>query len=237
MFEKTADMIEKKLGLENQPRAIVFHEKDGRRHAHVVWSRIDTEKMRAINLPHYKTKLRDVSRELYLEHDWDMPRGLQDRRLRDPLNFSREEWQQAKRAGIDPREIKAAFQDAWKHSDNRTSFKHALKERGFWLAKGDRRDFVAIDYRGEVYSLSRYAGVKTKELAARLGDHEKLLSVVQVKEAIAQSMTRKVEEFIKETEASTKQRLAGSSLKGPTTRASLTTTSAGPASRTLRRAR
>jgi len=163
VFEKTADMIEKKLGLENQPRAIVFHEKDGRRHAHVVWSRIDTEKMRAINLPHYKTKLRDVSRELYLEHDWEMPRGLQDRRLRDPLSFSREEWQQAKRSGIDPREIKAALQGAWKLSDNRTSFEHALKERGFWLAKGDRRGFVAIDYRGEVYSLSRYAGVKTKE--------------------------------------------------------------------------
>ncbi|MFT7045481.1 MAG: hypothetical protein ACJAYH_000747, partial [Celeribacter sp.] len=29
-FEKTADLIETKLGLENQPRAIVFHEKDGR---------------------------------------------------------------------------------------------------------------------------------------------------------------------------------------------------------------
>lgn len=208
VFEKTADMIEKKLGLENQPRAIVFHEKDGRRHAHVVWSRIDTEKMRAINLPHYKTKLRDVSRELYLEHDWDMPRGLQDRRLRDPLNFSREEWQQAKRAGVDPREIKAALQDAWKHSDNRISLEHALKERGFWLAKGDRRGFVALDYRGEVFSLSRYAGVKTKELAARLGDREQLLSVDRVKEAIAQAMTRKVEEFIRETEASTRQRLA-----------------------------
>mmetsp|Transcript_3057 Transcript_3057/g.5216 ORF Transcript_3057/g.5216 Transcript_3057/m.5216 type:complete len:282 (-) Transcript_3057:193-1038(-) len=137
-----------------------------------------------------------------------MPRGLQDRRLRDPLNFSREEWQQAKRAGVDPREIKAALQDAWKHSDNRTSFEHALKERGFWLAKGDRRGFVALDYRGEVYSVSRYAGVKTKELEARLGDRAQLLSVDRIKEEIAQAMTLKVEEFIKETEASTRQRLA-----------------------------
>ncbi|MFG6598777.1 MULTISPECIES: relaxase/mobilization nuclease domain-containing protein [unclassified Sulfitobacter] len=207
-FEKTADLIEKKLGLENQPRAIVFHEKDGRRHAHVVWSRIDVEKMRAINLPHYKTKLRDVSRSLYLEHGWDMPRGLQDRRLRDPLNFTREEWQQAKRAGVDPREIKAALQDAWKQSDNRVSFEQALKESGFWLAKGDRRGFVALDYRGEVYSLSRYAGVKTKELEARLGDRAALPSAEQVKATIAQTMTRKVEEFIKEEEARARQRLA-----------------------------
>ncbi len=165
VFKETADMIENKIGLENQPRAIVCHEKDGRRHAHVVWSRIDTEKMRAINMPHYKTKLRDVSGELYLEHGWEMPRGLQDKRLRDPLNFTREEWQQAKRAGVDPREIKTALQQCWVISDNQSSFLSALKERGFWFAQGDRRGFVAVDYRGEVYSLSRYAGLKTKELS------------------------------------------------------------------------
>ena len=53
-FEQAITQIEQKIGLENQPRAIVFHEKDGRRHAHVVWSRIDSQRMRAINLPHYK---------------------------------------------------------------------------------------------------------------------------------------------------------------------------------------
>jgi hypothetical protein len=57
-FEAAIKTIEQKLGLDNQPRAIVFHEKEGRRHAHVVWSRIDTEKMKAINLPFYKSKLR-----------------------------------------------------------------------------------------------------------------------------------------------------------------------------------
>lgn len=78
-FEQAAAEIERKLGLEGQPRAVIFHEKDGRRHAHVVWSRIDAERMRAINLPHFKVKLRDVSRQLYLKHGWEMPRGLQDR--------------------------------------------------------------------------------------------------------------------------------------------------------------
>lgn len=208
VFERAADRIGKKLGLDNQPRAIVFHEKDGRRHAHVVWSRIDTKKMRAINMPHYKTKLRDVSRELYLEHGWDMPRGLQDRSLRDPLNFTREEWQQAKRAGVDPREIKTALQKCWATSDNRSSFQSALKERGFWLARGDRRGFVAVDYRGEVYSLSRYTGVKAKEIGTRLGDHSDLPSTDQVKAEIARGMSRKLEEFIKSAEADARQRMA-----------------------------
>ncbi len=49
-----------------------FREKEGRRHAHVVWSRIDTENMKAINLPFYKTKLRDLPRELFVEHGWNI---------------------------------------------------------------------------------------------------------------------------------------------------------------------
>ncbi len=204
-FEKAADQIEKKLGLEDQPRAIVFHEKDGRRHAHVVWSRIDTEKMRAINLPHFKSKLRDVSRDLFLEHGWDMPRGLQDRRLRDPLSFTREEWQQARRIGLDPREIKTALRQAWEASDNRASLEQALKERGFWLARGDRRGFVAVDYLGEVYSLSRSAGMKTKELEARIGDRKTLPSVDDVKAEIAKSLTPKLEAFIEDVEARARQ--------------------------------
>ncbi|WP_011583098.1 MULTISPECIES: relaxase/mobilization nuclease domain-containing protein [Chelativorans] len=207
-FERAIADMERKLGLEGQPRAIVFHEKDGRRHAHVVWSRIDSQRMRAINLPHYKVKLRDVSRSLYLKHGWEMPRGLQDPSLRDPLNFSREEWQQAKRAGLDPRELKTVLAQCWKASDNRASFERALRERGFWLAKGDRRGFVAVDYRGEVYSLSRYAGVKTKDLEARLGDQKRLLSVEETKIEIAGGITRKLEAFIKEAERQARQREA-----------------------------
>src|SRR5690606_33512002 len=96
------DAIEHKLGLSGQPRAIVFHEKDGRRHAHAVWSRIDAEQMKAINLPHYKLKLRDVSKQLFLEHGWQLPRGFVSGRERDPASFTHAEWEQAKRAGHDP---------------------------------------------------------------------------------------------------------------------------------------
>ena len=205
-FELAIERIEQKLGLADQPRAIVFHEKDGRRHAHVVWSRIDTERMRALNLAHYKMKLRDISRELFMEHGWDLPRGLQDRALRDPLNFTQEEWQQARRVGIDPREIKSVLQQCWQRSDNRASFEQALKERGFWLARGDRRGFVAIDYRGEVYSLSRYAGAKGKELEARIGDPAHLRSVDQTIAEIAQGMTGKLQAFIADAERKAAQR-------------------------------
>ena len=39
IFEDALERIEDKLGLSGQPRIIVFHEKEARRHAHCVWSR------------------------------------------------------------------------------------------------------------------------------------------------------------------------------------------------------
>jgi Relaxase/Mobilisation nuclease domain len=208
VFEGVADQVALKLGLSHQPRAIVFHEKDGRRHAHVVWSRIDAEQMRSINLPHYKSKLRDISRDLFLEHGWDMPRGLMHSRLRDPLSFSREEWQQAKRASLDPREIKAVLRQCWQVSDSRASLEQALKERGFWLARGDRRGYVAIDYLGEVYSLSRYAGVTTKDLERRLGTPEQLPPLEVAKAEIAKAISHKLHLFAEGAERAAQQRIA-----------------------------
>jgi len=205
-FENAADEFERKLGLEGQPRAIVFHEKDGRRHAHVVWSRIDGEQMRAINLPHYKMRLRDVSRELFRAHGWEMPKGLRDWRERDPLGYTREEWQQAGRVGIDPKQLKALFQECWNRSDSGTAFAQALKERGFMLARGDRRDFVAVDYRGEIYAVARQASVKTKEVAAPLGDPEAYPSVDEARTYIAALMSGRIKGFIRQAELEAGQR-------------------------------
>src|SRR5882672_10891564 len=37
--------LEAKLGLQGHTRVVVMHEKEGREHIHVVWSRIDLDKM------------------------------------------------------------------------------------------------------------------------------------------------------------------------------------------------
>lgn len=187
-FEKAITQVEERTGLSGQPRVIVFHAKEGRRHAHAVWSRINAQEMKAINLPHYKLKLNDISKQLYLEHGWNLPQGFIDKQYRNPLNFTRAEWQQAKRTQDDPRMLKQLFRQVWEQSDNQQSFQAALKDRGFWLARGDRRGFVAMDYKGEVYSLSRWAGVKPKELKQRLSHPDQLPDVRQVNIEISQSM-------------------------------------------------
>jgi hypothetical protein len=67
-FMRAIDQAEVRLGLVGQPRAVVFHEKNGRRHCHVVWSRIDINRMKAVQLSHDREKLTALSRELFLEH-------------------------------------------------------------------------------------------------------------------------------------------------------------------------
>lgn len=203
-FEIAIDRAEERLGLAGQPRAIVFHEKDGRRHAHAVWSRIDTQAMKAINLPHFKLKLRDLARELYLEHGWELPKGFVSAKGRDPLNFTLAEWQQAKRMNLDSKAVKALFQECWAASDSARAFASAMQARGYTLARGDKRAHVAIDYRGEVYAISRYAGIRTAAVRDRLGDPKNLPSVEDTKTEIARKMTSMLREHI--TELSARQR-------------------------------
>ena len=177
LFEATIVGAEKQLGLVGQPRAIVFHEKNGRRHAHVVWSRIDVASMTAINMPHYKRKLTRQAHEIYLEQGWDVPKGFERFEERDPLNASRQEALQAKRAGRDRAALKAMFRECWEQSDSGAAFAAALHARGYVLARGTRRGVVAVDADGKVWSLSRWCGIKPRELARKVGDLEHLPDV------------------------------------------------------------
>jgi len=197
-FEDAAHRIEKKMGLEGQPRVMVFHEKEGRRHAHVVWSRIDAKTMTAINLPFFKNKLVELTKELYLEHGWNLPKGLIDKTLRNPLHFTREQWQQAKRLNQRPETIKTTLKECWNISDNKQTFTQALKQHGYYLAKGDKRGYVAIDWRGEAYSLSRWLDIKTKDLKQRLGDNALLPSVDETEAAIDKKLVRRMAQFLDE---------------------------------------
>jgi hypothetical protein len=200
-FEAAIDMVEKKLGLSGQPRAVVIHEKQGRIHAHCVWSRIDADTLKALPLDFYKNRLQDCARELYLRHGWDMPRGLLDTAKRDPNNFNLAEWQQAKRLGTDPRWLKAIVQDCWARSDSKPAFERSLSEHAIFLARGDRRGFVIVDHTGEVHSLSRALGVKQKDLGARLGDPASLNGVEDAKANLAKRMAPAIKRHIDERRA------------------------------------
>ena len=189
---EAADRAEEALGLTDQPRAVVIHEKEGRRHAHVVWSRIDAQTMKAINLPHYKFRLRGLSKELYLEHGWDLPDGHKKNGWQNPLNFTLAEWQQAKRLEMDPREIRQLFRSVWERSDNFAGLKNALEEHGYYLAKGDRRGVVAINLQGEIFALARWMGVNTKSLATKIGSQ-----ALENVETVHKALNEKVDDYVR----------------------------------------
>lgn len=198
VFESAVAKIEERLGLEGQPRIMVFHEKEGRRHAHVVWSRIDVDTMTARRVNFYKTRLQQISKELYIENGWKMPRGLMEHKERDPRTFTLAEWQQAKRAGLNAGDLRGMVQECWAVSDNRDGFAKALEERGLYLAKGDRRGHVAVTYEGEVFALSRLIDKKAKEVTAKLGKPDDLPSVDDTKAHIAVAIKPRLDSYIAE---------------------------------------
>ncbi|HMR34586.1 MAG TPA: AAA family ATPase, partial [Geminicoccaceae bacterium] len=150
--------------------------------------------MRAINLSHFELKLMDKARELYREHGWRMPVGHEAKAKRDPLSYGRAEGQQAKRAKADPKALKALFLRCWERSDSRAALAVALLEHGLVLAQGDRRSFVAVDSQGELYALSRWLGVKAKDVHARLGDGHDLPTVEAAKALLASLPADKLRE-------------------------------------------
>lgn len=188
-FERAADLIEAKFPeLKGQPRSLIFHEKEGRRHCHAIWSRI-TERGRAVQLSHSREKLRDVSRAMYAAMGIEAPAGLRDRSRADPLNYDLPTWRQAKRLEEDPRDLKKIIQEAWSRSDSRAGFERALEANALHLARGDKRGFVVVHHSGEAMSLTRYGGIGTRELKARLGDPEKLPTLGQVQSELLAKTT------------------------------------------------
>jgi len=130
-----------------------------------------------------------------------MPLGFADSENRNPLNFSHAEWAQAKRINTDPREIKKIFQESWAISDTAKSFENAIEEHGYFLARGDRRSFVAIDVTGEIFSVARMLGLKKKEMQAKLEKLDTYPSLGDRKAEIKLRLTKKARLFLNNLQA------------------------------------
>lgn len=209
VFEDAIARIEERNGLSGQPRIVIFHEKDGRRHCHAAWSRIDPENLTVKPLPFYKMKMRDLAREIHVEQNWDLPRGFINSRERDPRNFDLAEWQQAKRIGRDMSQLKTLAQESWGISErDPASFARALEERGLYLAKGDRRSHVALTVEGEPFSVAKLLGIRAKEVRARLGEGHDLRGIDAARAYIAETVMPKLRGLMERADAERDARLA-----------------------------
>jgi len=210
------DRAERKLGLKGQPRAIVFHIKEDkfgrmREHCHVIWSRIDAQKERAIPLSFFKVKLMTVAREFARDHRLDLPEGYrrhEEKQLRRNRQLSSYDSIKQKETGISHAERMKVVTGAWKRSDSGRAFINALEDLGYVLARGDNGTrLVVVDIYGHATALTRLIddpGVKAKQVRERLGPDyapETLPSVGQAK-ALAKQHRQAIEAFEKVREQS-----------------------------------
>jgi hypothetical protein len=182
------DKLEAALGLTGQARVVVIHEKEGREHCHIVWSRINLDRMAAISDSHNYRKHEEVARSLEKEFGLErvqgahVERGDQPRPGRTP---SHREMLQAERTGLSTAHAKALITGIWLTTNNGKEFQAALAEKGWMLARGDRRDFVAIDTKGGVHSIARRIdGAKAADVRERFSDIDPrdLKSVAEAKQ-------------------------------------------------------
>jgi hypothetical protein len=182
------DSLETRLGLTGQPRAVVMHAKYGREHVHVVWSRIDAERMCAIpDSKNYRAH-EEIAREMERTFGHEFTQGAHVERAgiaRPDRTLSHAEQQQADRTQVDVVSLVSEVTELWRAADNGAAFQAALKEKGLTLARGDRRDFVIVDHRGGIHSLARRVdGVRVAQVRERLRDLD-LATLPSTKEAKA----------------------------------------------------
>jgi hypothetical protein len=205
-WEYAVERLEQNLGLEGHARVQVEHEKKGRTHRHIVWSRIDPDTMTATSdsynyLIHNKTR---EELEQTFDHQPTPPPHERGTRIRDW------EYWRAQESGIGPRDIKAEVTELWKISDSGPAFQAALEEAGYTLCRGDKRDFCIVDQAGDVHSLGRrIEGVRAADIRQRMAgiDHETLLSVKEatywVKSQDPETRRHKPEEHTRQQETVT----------------------------------
>jgi hypothetical protein len=198
------DHIEGKLGLSGQPRAVVFHVKNGREHCHVVWSRIDVGSMRAVPMSHDRMKLRTCARELAHAYGLPLPAGLAedrgDARFEKTRDVRFAEKAMAEASGITPEQRRSTVTAIYRSSDTAETFRAGLERAGYILAQGERRAYVVVDRAGHVHALARQIdGARRRDVKARLASvPAETLPTVEAAKAEQVARQRAVDERLRE---------------------------------------
>ena len=189
-WEQAIDTVEASLGLDGHSRFVVEHQKDGRTHRHVVWSRIDTASMTAVSDSKNYAAHERAARELEAAFGQEPVQGVHGRETdKERPDRRPDNWETFRggRSGIDPEDLKAELSALWRSADSGKAFVAALEEHGYLLAKGDKRDFCIIDGTGDAHSLARrIEGAKARDIRERMADIDRdaLPSVAEARDII-----------------------------------------------------
>jgi len=187
-WERAFEIFEKQRGIpKGTPRIVVEHEKEGRVHRHVIWSRVDLENMRAFPDGLDAKIAHTAARKIELQLGLQQVVGPFDREPGTPRpKRAPEPWEMYRgmKTKIDPRDITAEVTQLFTQSQNGKEFQAALERHGYQLVTG-RRGLLILDGAGKEHSLvKRIEGVKTAQLNAFMRDVDRaaLPAVEQAKE-------------------------------------------------------
>lgn len=167
--------VEKKLGLSGQPRAVIFHKKEGRDHCHVIWSRIIPGQLKAVPISHDHRSLQTVIRQFAKDHGLNLPNNMKKRnkpgQQTPPKPVSLHEKQQQERSGVGKEQRVQEITHIWRQTETGAALLQSLEQAGYHLARGKSIPYVLVDRFGEIHSLPRQIeGAATKDVRARLKD-------------------------------------------------------------------
>ena len=148
-MEQSADETLELLGLKDHQSLLVAHNDTKHPHVHIICNLINPNDGR-MHDPDWgsQLKLSDWS----LKHEQENGQVLCEQRLEN-----HQERKKGRRVRYQEpvHDRKAEIQELYRQSDSGASFKAALNENGYTLAKGNRRRFVLVDNEGKIHSLSR----------------------------------------------------------------------------------
>jgi hypothetical protein len=190
-WDTAVNLLEKNLRLEGNARFIVEHRKKGRTHRHVIWSRIQIPRMRAVvmtdDYAQHQATARQLESEFGLGH---VPSVLGPQKVKGQRPERRpKSWEtfRGHKSGIAPDAMKRDITLLYRNSLNAEDFVKALAAHGYRLARGDSRDFCIVDSAGDAHSLARRIdGIDAQSLAKFLADldAEEFPSIRQARERI-----------------------------------------------------
>jgi hypothetical protein len=165
-WDHAVDALEKNLGLDGRSRFIVEHEKNGRTHRHVVWSRV-TDDMKVVPCDwNYSIHQRTADQ---LEKEFGHEKTPRQRAPGKPRGPRQYEYVRGKQSKIPPKEVEAELTALWHQCDSGPALAAAIAEHGYILAEG-RRGLCVVDWKGHEHSLARRCGVRVKDVDARMAD-------------------------------------------------------------------
>ena len=185
-WQRAVEILEKELNFEGHQRVLVKHIKDGRAHYHCIWNRINPDTLKAVHMSGSFAAHERASRQMEREFGLERIQGVHVERDQGKIprrGPKSREMERGKRSGFDPRQITAEVSALWNDSKNGAEFKAALEERGYLLARGDKRDFLLVDLAGDHHNLTRRTGARAVDVRAKLADieRESLQTVDQAK--------------------------------------------------------